>query len=128
MPKQSLKFASRSTSEVVVIDHLACREAGELEADIARNYHADAVVLTLERTYHGPEGVRDCRRRLEELLGSGEFVCRTIRMSNEFALIEWRSSTAGQCLIEGADSFVIEQGKIKCQTIRYSVQRLKKQM
>jgi hypothetical protein len=127
MPKLSPKPASRSTSEVV-IDHLACREAGELEVDIARNYHADAVVLTLERTYHGAEGVRDCRRRLDELLGSGEFVCPTIRMSNAFALIEWRSSTAGQCLIEGADSFVIEQGKIRCQTIRYTVQQHKKQM
>lgn len=111
------------TTEEVINDHLACRQAGNLEADIAHNYSDDVTILTMEGTYHGAAGVRANAAELRGYFGPAEFSFPVIRSADRFAYIEWRTHTPDRNTTDGADSFVVENGKIVCQTIRYTVSR-----
>lgn len=109
------------TTEEVLRDHLECRQGGDLEADISRNYAPDVVILTMEGTFHGAGGVRENAAELRGYFGPAEFAFPVIRCEDRFAYIEWRAKSPDRRTTDGADSFVIEDGRIVCQTIRYTV-------
>lgn len=115
--KEATSLARRSAAEVLS-DHLACRTNRELEADIQRNYH---VLLTLEDICIGADGIRACAKRLLETLGEASFSFPLIQTHERFCLLEWRGHCGDRIVHDGVDSFVIEHGRIRCQTIRYTV-------
>ena len=111
------------TTEEVLYDHLRCRQAGDLAGDIARNYAEDVIILTMEGVYHGADGIRRNSAELRGYFKDATFTFPVIRTAGRFAFIEWRTETPDACSSDGADSFIIEDGRIVCQTIRYTVAR-----
>jgi len=109
------------TTEEVLRHHLACRQAGDLEADLRHNYAPEIVVLTMEGVYRGYDGVRSNAQTLRGYLGGARFTFPVFRIADRFALLEWRAEHEGRAVYDGADSFVVEGGLIVCQTIRYTV-------
>ena len=111
---------TRSTADVLE-DHLECRMRGDLEADLARNYAEDVVVLTATGKRIGHDAVRHFSRILNEHVPPDyEFPIKLVE--GRFAYIEWRAREPGRSVEDGADSFVIEDGRIVCQTIHYTLQ------
>ena len=123
---------SRS-AEKVLDDHLNIAqkwEGGEIDVetvvqeDLRRNVAEDIVILTNRGTFHGHEGVM----QLAEMLG-GElpehqaFQYKYTSVEGRMAFLEWAYEDATARVRDGADSYLIEDGKIVAQTIHYTVEQ-----
>ncbi len=123
---------SSRTAQEVLDDHLNLAEhfgAEEdwrsiVEEDIRRNISGDIVILINRGTFRGHEGVR----RLAQMLGeelpeqrSFEYTYRAVE--GRMAFLEWAYEDDNVRVRDGADSYLIENGKIVAQTIHYTVEQ-----
>lgn len=105
----------------VLRDHLRRAAAGDVEGDIATNYDDDVVLLTGIGVLRGPDGVRESRAVLASDLPNGRYEYLTTLVLDGYAFLEWRGSSAEVHVEDGADSFVIRDGRIVMQSIHYTV-------
>jgi len=75
--------------------------------------------------YRGHEGVREGNRILKESLPGARFEYYNILIDGELVFLEWRGFSDGCEVNEGADSFIIRDGRIVAQTIHYKVHKAK---
>ncbi|GAB1581939.1 hypothetical protein PPNSA23_18820 [Phyllobacterium phragmitis] len=111
---------NRCTEEVFE-DHLNLRREGKLEEDLKRNYAEEVVLLTSNSNLQGHDAIRYSARKLREQLPDGHFEYVAKQVRGNFALLIWRAKSSRFDAVEGADSFVIEDGKIRLQTIHYGL-------
>ena len=110
----------RTTTEVFE-DHLAKRLAGDVEGDIQDNYSADVILLTGTGTFEGHDGVRKSAKELDEYVGNIPYEYNHTLVKGDYAFLEWTAKGDGKKVTDGADGFVIKDGRIICQTIHYTV-------
>ena len=110
----------RTTTEVFE-DHLAKRLAGDVEGDIKENYAKSVVFLTGTGAFEGHDGVRKSAKELEKYVGNMPFEYNHTLIKGDYAFLEWTAKGDGAAVYDGADSFVIKNGKIILQTIHYTV-------
>src|SRR3712207_4981428 len=82
------------------------------------------VILMNRGTFRGHEGVRHLAQMLGEELPehrSFEYTYRAIE--GRIAFLEWAYEDARARVRDGADSYLIEDGKIVAQTIHYTVEQ-----
>ena len=113
------ELRQRSTQEVLD-DHLRCRKSADIEADIERNYSPKVVVHTSRGAFEGHDAVRRLNSKLREHVPEDIEIVLNLT-TRRFAYIEWRAREPGRSVEDGADSFVIEDGRIVFQSIHYSV-------
>ncbi|MDQ2705960.1 MAG: nuclear transport factor 2 family protein [Pseudomonadota bacterium] len=122
MPPSALhEFAARSTEEVFE-DHLRLRVENQLEEDLARNYAEDVILLTVNSNACGHDAIRMSAARLADQLPEPRFEFIAEQVRDRFALLIWRATSDRFDAIVGADSFVIEGGLIRLQTIHYRLE------
>jgi hypothetical protein len=123
---------SSRTAQEVLDDHLKLAEnwGGEggfergLEQDISRNSSEDIVILINRGTFHGHEGVRQLAHMLAEELPEHRSFSYTYRaVEGRMAFLEWAYEDESVRVRDGADSYLIENGKIVAQTIHYTVEQ-----
>lgn len=113
--------AARSTQEVFD-DHLRLREQGDTDADIARNYAEDVVLLSGTGIHHGHPGAHETARILARYMPNATWEYRTRLVDGDYAFLEWTGRAPdGREVCDGADSFTIRDGRIVCQTMHYTV-------
>lgn len=112
--------AERSTREVLD-DHLQRRLAGDVEGDVVANYAPDVVLLTAAGKAVGSAAVHHFATILADHVPPHYEVVRK-NVEGRFAFIEWRAREPGRSVEDGADSFVIEHGRIVMQSIHYTLQ------
>lgn len=115
------KITHRS-AEDVLDDHLRESQSGSVEDDLARNYAEDVVLLTGRGVYHGHDGLRELARMLREELPDATFDYRTRLVAGEIGFLEWTALSENARVHDGADSYLIRDGRIVAQTIHYTVQ------
>jgi len=111
------------SSIAVLDDHLRESQTGSIEADLARNYSEDLVVLTGRGVYRGHQGLRQLAQRLREELPEATFEYRTRLIEGEMGFLEWTGHSPVAEVEDGADSYLIREGKIVAQTIHYTVKQ-----
>ena len=114
-------LAARSTQEVYE-DHLRLADQGDIEGDLARNVAEDVVMLTGRGVFRGHEGVRELARQLMEEIPSGRWTYVTRLFEAPMAFLEWTVDEGPFRIRDGADSYLIQDGKIRVQTIHYTVE------
>jgi hypothetical protein len=114
------RVAARSTAEVFE-DHLRRAAEGDLGGDIERNFAPDVVLLTGIGVLRGHDGVRRSRAVLQDDIPDARFEYVTRLVDSTHAFLEWRAVGKATTIDDGADSFYIEDGLIRLQTIHYSV-------
>ncbi len=119
MKTRSMRSGPERNTEEVFEDHLRLRVAGKLEEDLARNYAEDVVLLTSNSNATGHEAMRTSAERLAAQLPDAEFEFVAKKVRERFALLVWRAASRKFAAIDGADSFFIENGLIRMQTIHY---------
>ncbi|HYG56391.1 MAG TPA: nuclear transport factor 2 family protein [Burkholderiales bacterium] len=112
-------MTSAPSARSVFDRHLELREKGELERDIAENYHADIVLLTHEGAYHGHDGIRRASKVLRSHVRDGKYRYTNRYVDGEYAYLEWEAESAdgGHCY--GWDGFVIRAGRIVAQMVYF---------
>jgi hypothetical protein len=121
------------TAQEVLDDHLniAQRWQGDeadletiVREDLRRNVAQDIVVLTNRGTFHGHEGVMQLAQMLgEELPDHEAFQYTYTSVEGRMAFLEWAYEDSSTRVRDGADSYLIEEGKIVAQTIHYTVEQ-----
>lgn len=111
----------RSAKEVLN-DHLNLSKSGSLEEDFKRNYAEDVILLTSYGTYRGYEGLKKLMDILMKELPDPSFDYKNILVEEEVGFLEWSGSSKKAKVEDGADSYVIRDGRIIAQTIHYTVQ------
>jgi hypothetical protein len=113
--------APRSAREVLD-DHLRLAHAWDVETDLARNFSAEIILLTGYGIFHGFAGVREKARLLAEHLPGGRWSYHTIMAEGELGFLEWSAVAENGARVEdGADSYLIRDGRIRGMTIHYTV-------
>ncbi len=122
----------RSAQEVLE-DHLNIAQKWEgrtvdletvVEEDLRRNVAQDIVILTSRGTFRGHGGVMQLARMLGEELPEHEaFQYTYISVEGRMGFLEWTYEDSTTCVRDGADSYLIEGGKIVAQTIHYTVEQ-----
>ena len=102
-------------------DHLQQGAHGSVDEDLNRSYAADVVVLTGAGTHEGHDGARELAQLLREQLPQAEFTYTARVVAGEVALLEWAAQASNGARVDGADSFLIRNGRIQAQTIHYTV-------
>jgi hypothetical protein len=105
----------------VLDDHLRKRKDGLFEEDLAENYSPDIVMLIAAGVFRGHDGVRELGRRLHDELPDCRFAYTTRLVEGEIGFLEWRAQSAHSHVDDGADSYLIRDGRIVVQTIHYTV-------
>ncbi|MDB5181049.1 MAG: SnoaL-like polyketide cyclase, partial [Candidatus Saccharibacteria bacterium] len=100
---------------------LAKRLAGDIEGDIRDNYSKDVIFLTGTGAFTGHDGVRKSATELQQYVGDIPYVYNHTLIKDNYAFLEWTAGIKDKKVLDGADSFVIENDKIILQTIHYSV-------
>lgn len=113
-------FTHRS-SQSVLEDHLAKRKAGQLEEDIAANYAQDVVLLTCTGIRRGHDGVREAASILASHFSGSDYQYQNILVEGEMGFLQWEGNSEKGDIRDGADSYLIREGKIAAQTIYYRV-------
>lgn len=109
----------RTTTEVIH-DHLMKRLGGDVEADIRENYADSVAVLTKSGVYLGLAGIEAAAEELSRLVGDATFTFEQTVISGEYAFLEWSASDGRRIVSDGADSFVVRDGRIVMQSIHYT--------
>jgi hypothetical protein len=124
------ELSKRSVQEVLD-DHLEIanrwgpdQDLDEIVAeDLRRNVSAQIVILTSRGTFHGHDGVMQLARMLGEELPEQRAFQYTYRAAEgKMAFLEWAYEDDHVKVSDGADSYLIEDGKIVAQTIHYTVE------
>lgn len=112
----------RTRSAVEVFEeHLELAQKHRIDDDVERNYADDCVVMMGQGTYHGHAGVRALAEQLERELPGAHYDYVTKRVDGPVAFLEWTARVPGHRVDDGADSFVIRDGRIVAQTIHYTL-------
>lgn len=112
---------SRSAREVLE-DHLELAQQHDFETDIERNVSEDIVLLTTYGIYRGIEGVKEKARLLKEQLPGGRWTYENVMVEGELGFLEWTAEADNGARVEdGADSYLIRNGRIQGMTIHYTV-------
>jgi hypothetical protein len=109
----------RTTTEVFH-SHLYYRLQGDLDGDIKENYAPNVVIISSGGSYHGHQGAKDSARHLADSIGDSTFTYRHTIVEENYAFLEWTASSGDTKVCDGADSFIINNGKIIQQTIHYT--------
>src|SRR5699024_5304623 len=104
-------------------DHLRLRLEGALEEDLRRNYSEDVVLLTVNSNARGYDAMRMSAERLARQLPDAEFEFTAKQVDGSYALLIWSASSPRFDAVEGADTFVIHEGKIVLHSIHYGLRR-----
>jgi ribosomal protein S13 len=95
-----------------------------VEEDMRRNVSEDIVILINRGTFRGYEGVRQLARMLiEELPEHRSFEYTYKAVEGRMGFLEWTYEDDNVRVKDGADSYLIEDGKIVAQTIHYTVEQ-----
>jgi hypothetical protein len=112
---------NRSTREVLQ-NHLHRRATGDVEGDIATNYHPDVILLHPDGDLRGHDGVRRLARQLCRYSNDGSFRCQRLIVAGKVGILEW-SGLGGRTdtlTLEGTESFIVRDGLIVAQTMHFS--------
>jgi hypothetical protein len=110
------------TAREVFEDHLHRSTEGTVEEDIDRNYASTVVILSGDGVLHGHDGLREQAHKLQGELPNCSFHYGTQLVEGEVAFLEWTAEADGARVRDGADSYLIRDGRIIAQTIHYTVE------
>lgn len=102
-------------------DHLRLARTADVEADLKQNFSLEVQALTRWGVFRGHDGIRSLAAQLEQELPHAHFDYTTKLVAGEMAFLEWTGNGGGRRVEDGADSFLIRDGKVQTMTIHYTV-------
>lgn len=88
---------------------------GDLDAIVA-NYAADAVLVRPGKVYRGRDEIRTLFAEIFSHFAGLTPQSNTITVAGRLALLTWTATSASGRVVQGIDSFVVEDGQIVAQS------------
>jgi hypothetical protein len=111
---------ARTTLEVLQ-DHFDRADRNDIEGDIATNVSPDIVLLTTYGRFEGHEGVRAAAALLLDQVKDATYTYLRVETHEDMGFLEWTASGSNADVFDGADSYLVRDGKIQTMTIHYTV-------
>lgn len=106
----------------VLEDHLRLAREWDFETDLERNFGDDIVLMTSYGVFRGFEGLRRKVALLEAQMPGGRWTYHNIMVEGQLGFLEWSGvADNGARVDDGADSYLIREGRIRAMTIHYRV-------
>lgn len=80
-------------------------------------------MLCTNGVFRGHAGLREVPERLRVELPDATFTYRTVVVPDDIGFLEWEATSPAGTVRDGADSYVVRDGRIVAQTIHYTIQR-----
>jgi hypothetical protein len=111
------------TPQEIFQHHASALMAGDVE-EIVADYTEDALFITPRGVLRGWDGVRQGFTTLLNEIPDASWEVPTQIYEDDVLFIEW-SAVAEKALVrDGIDTFVFHDGRIRVQTVRYTVESL----
>lgn len=104
-----------ANTEAVMARNEAAFGRGDLDAVVA-NYAADAVLVRPGRVYRGHDEIREMFAEVFAHFTGLIPQSRTVTVASRLALLTWTANSPDGRVVNGVDSFVIEEDRIVAQT------------
>jgi hypothetical protein len=109
------------TAKEIIEDHLNLSKKGTIEEDLKHNYAEDVILLTSYGIYKGHDGVKELMEMLNKELPDASFDYKKILVDGDIAFLEWSGDSKNTKIEDGADSYIVRNGRIIAQTIHYTI-------
>ena len=109
------------TPEEVFQHHAQALGAGDLD-EIVADYSDDAVYISPSDVLRGREGIRAAFTQLLADVPDAAWDLKTQIYEGDVLFLEWTADAAATRVEDGIDTFVFRDGRIRVQTIRYTLQ------
>ncbi|MDO5577363.1 MAG: hypothetical protein Q4F84_09810 [Fibrobacter sp.] len=105
----------------VLESHILFLVSWNIGADIETNYSADCVLVSSYGVFHGWDGLRNAAELFEIQVPEANLLYTRKSWYAEVAFLEWQANSDKTYIDNGADTYVIRNGKIVIQTSHYTV-------
>jgi hypothetical protein len=113
-------MAARTPQEV--FEHHAQALGAEDLEEIVADYGDDAVFITPAGVQRGKDGIRQAFTKLLGEVPQASWDLKTTIYENDILFLEWGAEGGGNRIEDGIDTFVFQDGLIRVQTVRYTLQ------
>ncbi len=112
-------MTSARTPEEIFAHHGSAAGAEDLE-DIISDYADDAILIVQGTVYRGQDGARQVFTQLLHEVPQASWELETV-FADDVLYLEWKAGSATGRVAEGIDTFVFHEGRIRTQTVRYTL-------
>ena len=109
------------TPEEVFAHHAQALGAGDLDGIVA-DYSDDAVFITPAGIKRGKDGIREAFTELLADVPDAAWDLKTAIYEGDALFLEWAATSAATKVEDGSDTFIVRDGLIRLQTVRYTLQ------
>jgi hypothetical protein len=115
-------MSNTRTPQEVFEHHGSTLGGGDLEG-ILEDYSDDAVLIVQSQVYRGKDGARQVFAQLLADVPEAEWNLSTV-FAEDVLYLEWSAdaNAVGRRVDDGIDTFIFSDGRIRVQTVRYTVQ------
>jgi ketosteroid isomerase-like protein len=110
------------TPQEVLAHHSQALGAADLD-EIVADFADDAVVITPAGAKRGRKGVREAFTQLLADLPDATWSVKKQTNADGVVLLAWTADAAGSRADDGVDTFLVQDGMIRAQTVSYTLQR-----
>jgi len=87
------------------------------EHDFLTCYREDSFLITPTAVHRGLEAIRACYGQLRRDLPNARFTYKVVIVEQDVGFVEWSADSDTHQVVDGADSYIIQNGYIRAQTI-----------
>jgi hypothetical protein len=109
-----------ATPQEVLNRHLRLSRSGA-ESDFLECYREDSFLIMPGGVRRGLDGIRACYRQLNQELPNARYTYKAVIVEQDVGFLEWSADSDTHRVTDGADSYVIQNGYIRAQTIHYTL-------
>ncbi len=110
------------TPQEVFQHHAWALGAGDLD-EIVADYSDTAVLITPAGVMRGQDGIRQAFTQVLADLPNAAWDLKTQIYEGDVLFLEWAATSSATRVEDGIDTFVFQDGLIRVQTVRFTLQR-----
>jgi ketosteroid isomerase-like protein len=108
------------TTEQVLQHHRVALAGGDAAA-LMEDYAADAVLMTIEGAKVGTAAIAGFLAHIQKMLPNLKITSTGTSMNGELVLTAWKADSDAGTVPYGVDTIVIRDGKIRMQTVWFTI-------
>lgn len=119
-------MGNAATPRDVLERHLQRAQSGSAQ-EFLKSYREDSFLIMPTGVRRGLQEIRACFEQLNQELPNARFTYKAMIVEQDVGFVEWAAESDRHVVRDGADSYVIQDGYIRAQTIHYTLAVIERQ-